>query len=78
MNAKASVPRGINDIVARIGTGQMDGTRTDREIRNGLKTVLVACAVKTDVSAVELGTDILELAVESLGALAWKQDGRER
>ena len=37
-----------------------------------LEPILVACAVQTDVSAVELGSDVLEFAPKSIEALAWK------
>ena len=48
----------------------MNGAGTDQMIRSALESILIACAVQADVSAVESGSDVLEFALESVGALA--------
>ena len=70
MNAQAGIPGRINDVITRIRASQINGARTDQMIRSALESILIACAVQADVSAVESGSDVLEFALESVGALA--------
>ena len=69
VNTKSGIPGGVNDIVTRFRSHQLNDAGSRSRGHDVLKPFLVACTIQTDVSAIEPGSDILEFALEGRRAL---------